>query len=212
MKRLFLTAMAACLCVLAWGQDPFICLTQGAEIKYVQLDARGKETGTTVTTIDKVTGSGKHFDVTQTMTIYDKKGEVIMPAMTVESSIDDGAVSMALNGGLAVEIDSDVPVIPAQMEVGQDLGTGEMRVNVSGLFVTQEITLNKVVAREEITVPAGTYDCFVVEQNITVKLGPIKVSSVQKTWYSRGIGMVKSESYDKKGKIATSQQLASIAN
>lgn len=210
MKKTILTILALCLVTLSWGQDPFCCLREGTELKYVTSTAKGKEMQTSVTKIDEVKGANGNYDVTQTITIYEN-GEVFMKPMTVTAEIRGGNASMALGGSMAIQVDSEVPVVPSDLSVGKKLDTGTMKVVVAGIPVEQIITSNEVVAQEDVVTPAGTFDCFAVEQKVTVKMGPIKVNQAQKIWYSRGYGVIKMEVYDKKGKVAQRQELVELS-
>ena len=207
MKKTILTTLALCLVTLVWGQEkePFCCVTQGAELKYVTTDAKGNETGTAVTKINKVSGADGNYDMEQTITLYVNGKKFI--GMDVNSTIKDGAASLALGGGAAIDVSGDVPLIPARLAVGLELDCGEVKVNMGGIKATQKITSHKVVAREELTTPAGTFDCYVVEQEYTAKMAIIKAKGSQKVWYARGVGNIKTEVYDKKGKLSSTQIL-----
>ena len=85
--------------------------------------------------------------------------------------------------------------------MGLELPVGEAEISLNGLQVKQTTTFHKVVAREEITVPAGTFDCYVVERQYTAETMGISTKSTIKTWYARGIGTVKSETYDEENKL-----------
>ncbi len=208
MKRTVLTLIAACFAAIAFGQknEPFCCVTPGAELTYLSIDAKGKETGTSVTKIKSVSGSDGNYNMTQVITMYANGAQLLQP-VEIKTTIKDGNASVALGGGMVVEVDGAEPIIPSNMEVGQELETGEMTVTMGIVKAKQNISSNKVVAKEEITVPAGTFDCYVVMQEYTASLGPLKVKGSQKTWYARGVGNVKSETYDKKGKLTSSQVL-----
>jgi hypothetical protein len=59
-----------------------------------------------------------------------------------------------------------------------------------------------VLAEETLNTPAGKFDCFKISQKVFMKtLGKIEINSIE--WYSEDVGMVKSETYDKKGKLKT---------
>jgi hypothetical protein len=72
--------------------------------------------------------------------------------------------------------------------------------------MTINITNRKVVGIESVTVPAGTYNCYKITYDIETKLG-IKVSSSAIQWMNKGAGSVKTETYDKKGKLLGSTVL-----
>ncbi len=212
MKRLFLFFMAVGFAAAAYGQanEPFCCVTPGAELKYVTTDAKGKnETGRSVTKINSVSGLNGNYTISQTVTTY-VNGTQLMAPMEITTTITDGNASVALGGGIAVEVNSNIPVIPANLEVGMELQCGDIVMNVAGIKTTQSIESHKVVTREELTTDAGTFDCFVVEQVYTAQVAFVKVKGSQKVWYARGVGNVKTETYNKKGKLASRQTLISF--
>lgn len=49
-----------------------------------------------------------------------------------------------------------------------------------------------------------------IENTTVSKVIGIKQTAIQKIWYGHGIGPVKTNMYNKKGKLMTSQELVSI--
>ena len=80
--------------------------------------------------------------------------------------------------------------------------------NGTALFSTMKINIsNRLVASQEsITTPAGTFNCFKITQDIKVEsimMGmtiPISMKSAE--YYAAGTGLVKSQSFDKNGKLS----------
>lgn len=208
MRKILLSILAISLCALSWGQEkePFCCTKSGAKLVYSTLDAKGNETGSTITTIDSVSGSDGNYSISQTTTVY-SGGQALTKPVTTTATVVNGDCSVALGGGLVIDVSSNVPLLPARLAVGLELGTGNLVMNVSGIKMTQTITSNKCVGREEVTTTAGTFDCYVVEQAYSAKLGPIKTTGTTKTYYARGVGMVKQVSLDKRGKVASENVL-----
>ena len=68
------------------------------------------------------------------------------------------------------------------------------------------LTNRKVVAQESVTVPAGTFDCLKITYDLESK-AMIKITGSATQWMAVGPGLVKSESYDKKGNLISSQLL-----
>ena len=66
--------------------------------------------------------------------------------------------------------------------------------------MTVNIMNRKVEGKESVTTSAGTFDCFVISYDHESKMG-IKIRGSAKQWYSEGVGMVKQENYNKKGKL-----------
>lgn len=67
----------------------------------------------------------------------------------------------------------------------------------------------KVIGQETIKTGAGTFNCYIVEKTVDVKLAGVSEKSSTKSWYARGIGIVKEETYKKK-KLVQSREFISI--
>lgn len=107
--------------------------------------------------------------------------------------------------------------IPKNMYPGQKLNDVNftMKTKASGAEMTiiTNLTERKVGAKEMVTTPAGTFECMPISG---VRKSSMKVMGMNRNmgkpttetiWYSPGIGMVKSENYDDKGKLESSQIL-----
>lgn len=86
----------------------------------------------------------------------------------------------------------------------------EFQFKIAIVNMTISGSKRAITGTERIDTPAGTYDCFILEETITTKA--MMTKEVEKTisWYAYGIGMVKQETYDKKGKLTTTTILNSI--
>ncbi|MCF6348980.1 MAG: DUF3108 domain-containing protein [Flavobacteriaceae bacterium] len=69
----------------------------------------------------------------------------------------------------------------------------------------------KVEKREEITIPAGTFDCYVISFETEFKMG-IKRKGKTRQWLAKGVGIVKTEDYNKKGKVISKSVLTKFSN
>ena len=194
-----------------FAQTPYCCVTKGAVLTYTNYDAKGRESGTTTNIYNDVTViSDKDYDV-QIQTVVN----MALGSSTAETTMEvrNGCASVSMNNG-TMEItttDPDLLRVPYEMSVGQKLPLGDMTMDMNGFKVTAHITENEVVAQEEITTPAGTYDCFVVQQTSWSRVMGIKSETTTKIWYARGIGQVKQESYSK-GKLSATMVLTSVQN
>ena len=101
-------------------------------------------------------------------------------------------------------------MLPANLTTGTTLNDYSITMGIAGINTTSRFTGVKVVAEETIEVSGHSIPCVVVESTASVKVLGMNRSSVQKTWYGRGIGVVKLETYDNKGKLDTTQTLTSI--
>ena len=83
-------------------------------------------------------------------------------------------------------------------------------LNLAGIKTNTEVTGVKAVAEETLDVNGTSIDCVVIENTTVSKVIGIKQTAIQKIWYGHGIGPVKTNMYNKKGKLMTSQELVSI--
>jgi len=108
--------------------------------------------------------------------------------------------------GMDVKVESKSMSIPAVLAVGQKLNEGEITMKVSnqGFQIMNNSTRifnRKVEALEDITTPAGTFKCAKITYEVETKImGLIRTKGIQ--WISSKVGVVKTESYDQKGKLS----------
>lgn len=210
MKKLLISVALTVSAFSCFAQRPYFCVKSGAVLEYTTYDANGKESGTSRTEIISASGSNGNYEIsTKSESFVD--GKSIMSPMEVTASVENGNVSVALAGGPSIDISGDVPFIPSRLAVGMELDCGTITVTTSGVRVSTDILSNRVVGREEIDTPAGTFKCYIVEMEQEAKVIGIKTKGSQKTWYSRGIGTVKAETYDAKGKLVQAQLLTSYS-
>lgn len=108
---------------------------------------------------------------------------------------------------------NDPLFIPANPLVGQTLSNAKLGTNLMNkktgdlqetlaLYGTERV----VLAKEFVTVPAGVFECYKIRTIIhthSVVLGiSFKYNFTLYEWYASGLGVVKSEAYDKKGEFA----------
>jgi len=116
--------------------------------------------------------------------------------------------------GMDMEIDSDNMTMPSNLSDGQTLNDGRVSITISNsgikmMTMTVHVTNRKVEGFEKITTPAGTFDCVKISFDSEMKMiFKIKTSGVQ--WFCKEIGVVKSENYDKKGKLSGTSMITKI--
>jgi hypothetical protein len=118
------------------------------------------------------------------------------------------------NEEITVNITVDEITIPSNLSVGQKLKEGNVTVEFVGgpIVITNitKITNREVTAHEDISTPAGTFKCYKIEQDISNKMGFITVQVHSIDWVKEGTGTVRSESYNKKGKLQGVTELVEI--
>ena len=103
--------------------------------------------------------------------------------------------------------------LPNDLHVGQSLKDANMNmaINMGGMKMNISVDMlnRKVDKKESITTPAGTFDCFALSYDSEMKMG-MKMNFKIKEWISEGVGVVKSESYNKNGKLMGYSELTSF--
>jgi len=103
--------------------------------------------------------------------------------------------------------------LPNNLSVGQNLKDAQIKmiINMGAMKMNMNIDMvnRKVNAKESITTEAGTYNCFALSYNTEMKMG-LKQSFEIKEWISEGVGVVKTETYNKGGKLMGYSELTSI--
>lgn len=115
-----------------------------------------------------------------------------------------------------VDIKSDDSDMPANLAVGQTLKDGTITMtmkNTAVQMMNMRITVKnrKVEAIETITTPAGTFECYKISYNVESKM-MFTMESKGVEWIAKDVGMIKSESHDKNGKLTGSTVLTSLKN
>lgn len=106
---------------------------------------------------------------------------------------------------------------PSNPEAGQTLADASptMTVMLNGVQImsmTIHITNRKVEGEETITTPAGTFDCIKFSDDTEIKSMMMKVKTHNISWMAKNVGLVRMESYDDKGKLASKNILTSFTN
>ena len=196
--------------------NPYVPALKGAKWEITNYSAKGKETGKVANELVDIVKSGSEIKFTIKTTSYDKKGEETF-SNTFDAYCKNGKfefdMAFKMNGeALQAYEDMDIEVDASEFQIpsmdaapGTLLKDGSLVVDVASNSVhmfkmTVLITDRKVEAREEIKTPAGSFDCLKLSQKISTKMIiGIEASSIE--WYSKEVGMVRSESYNKKGKL-----------
>lgn len=229
-KKLISTAIICFMIVLgAYAQEcnAALFLKKGSVLEYTSFTKKGKEDGKTIHETIAVSEDGSKFTADIKSTVIDKKGEEAM-TMEYKAICEDGLFSVDMSRffnsaqlqqydaeDIKLEMDGNVLEFPANMTSETELNDGNFTVRVNkGDFtivtMTFDVTNRKVVGTEKITTKAGTFDCQKVTFDFNTKMGIIKVRGSGVEWYLQDKVIVKSESYNKKGKLLAYSELTSM--
>jgi len=201
---------------IARGQDcDYYPFKKGAVMAFQSLDEKGRLTGSSRLTINDIQLSGGVSEYFVKNETFDSKNklqnslEYSMKCENGEFSIDMRSMidpkSMEGFKDLEVSISGSDMTFPAVLVPGQSLPDADITIGTSSggmslMNLSVKVTNRKVVGVEPVTVPAGTFECFKLTYDVETKLG-LKISSSAVQWMSKGVGSIKTESYDKRGKL-----------
>ena len=188
---------------------------EGTIIEYKDFDAKDKLTGSSIQTISKVVEDGSNLTVGIDFQGFDKKGENLLNGnfevrcidgtfyMDMKNMLDAAALSAYKE--MEVEVNSNDLAYPSNMSAGTKLPDADITVGISSggvkmFTMTVYITNRLVDAIESVTTPAGTFECFKTSFDMETKM-MIKIQAKATQWIAEDVGMVRTENYNKKGKL-----------
>jgi hypothetical protein len=227
MKRL-LTFSLGCIFLVAGirAQDCTMYFPgeENTQLEYKQFDKKGNPAGSSIQKITGITRNAGSVITEVSSEQFDAKGKSLGSAQ-LQARCENGIYYIDMKNYMnqqSMESYKDMEMtmeggnleIPGNLKAGDVLKNGDMKMSFSSggmtvLNMTIAITNRKVDAVESITTPAGTFECYKISYDIATKM-MINIKAKGTEWYSRDVGMVKSESYSSDGKLMGSTVLASV--
>jgi len=225
-KQIFFVAITFMLvCSLtAQAQEIFFPTKAGIVLTYVNKDAKAKVSGYVRQTIKTVEGSGDNFSITYAGEALDSKEKPIgdqQMEILYTVTINNGVVEFDMKTFAApgtegfITIEGDKLRIPKTLSPGDKLDDAKFTMTINmGFKIKTEVALTdqQCLAIEDVTVPAGTFKCRKVTQTSTATVLRKTTETKTVAWYAPGIGTVKNETYDAKGKLTGSMELMDLKN
>lgn len=207
MKKFLTLLFLPLFCCNMWAQEGYHNSNVGSTLKWVIHDGSGALFGYCHETLVKMEGDMDNARIDYSYMFYDEDNQSVIGTKPFEFyvTIEDGKTRAYVNNVVKAKQSGDyMPVgdissIPDDIKVGDNLRATEIQVKVLTVFTARNIYNNRsVTARESVEVPAGCYDCFLVEDDeFFTGAGPFHV----KTWVAKGIGIVKQIIYKKDGSV-----------
>jgi hypothetical protein len=203
----------------------FYPMSKGMVLGYQNLDSKGKLTSKTKTTCFDMSTDHSGATIYKVTTVNTNAKDVDLSTRNYEMKCKDGKFSMDLASfaspdamqefqNMTINFDANNQVYPEVLSAGQALPDINATISTAAeggtantLAVT--ITNRKVVDIEKITVPAGEFDCYKISYSMELKSGSEK-SFIVNEFISVGVGRIKIDSYDKKGKLVSSSVLVEL--
>lgn len=219
MKSIFIALLLIFTANTSFAQDdcrPYVPVEKGTKWEITNYSGKGKVTGRITYELIDVVSDGNSTTFSINSKSFDQKNKEIFET-SFEAYCKGGKfefdMAMKMDGStmqsyenMELDVDAttfDIPSMDAS--AGTTLEDGSLIVKVGSgavpIFKMTVLVTDRVVeAREQRQTPAGNYDCIRLTQKMSTKL-VVNIQGSSKEWYAEGIGMVRSESYNKKGKL-----------
>lgn len=231
MKFIFFTLSSIIFQIsLSIAQCTMMPFVQGRTLNYDLFNAQNKLTGTVKYTFQDVGSSSNGLTANVLVENFDAKGK-LQHSNEVKYTCNNNLFSIDMRSSLnpntmsaykdmTIQGETSYLDFPVQATAGSSLQDAMLflrvydKSNKEFATINSTVTNRKVLDAESISIASGTYDCMKISSNASLlikTLGfglPVETSSVE--WWSSGVGLVKSETYNKSGKIISTMQLNSV--
>lgn len=204
-------------------------LAKGMKWTYQEFNKKGNLDGTSTTFVEDVIYTESKTEYKIKVTSTDAKGntEEGIEGNTFSYICENGILKMDMSqlipqetqdgfSDMEVSIEQTEMAIPSTLKAGQKLDDASITMKVSSggmdiMTITVHVTDRKVEKMESITTDAGTFNSALMTYKTSMKMGFMNTTSTSKDWLSPEVGLVKSESYDKNGKLMSSRVLSEFS-
>ena len=210
----------------------FIWFKKGAKMKFEELDGKGKSVSQSqmlITDVKTVAGN----TIADAKFSDNKKNEFEMQYkcangklyMDFSSALKEAMAKAGGDKGQSAEAVKNMEMgfsdgfmtFPSSMYPGQNLDDAVFTMKTTSsnmsMDVTSSLSNRKVVAKEKVTTPAGTFDCLKITGTRTTTMNMLGTTrnmgkpTQEHIWMAPGIGNIKQEVYNDKGKLESKNQL-----
>lgn len=198
--------------------NQYFPIKNGAEWIFETYNGKGKVTGRNQQSVTAFTATASGFKGTIHTIMFDEKGKEITKG-DLDVACDKGTITMDMRkfipqeqfnafGAKEIKVESENLEFPPVLKAGQTLKDGTITVTAvdSQLPMSMVVTIFErvVEAQESITTPAGTFNCYRIKSKMHLKnqvaiTMNFDFSAIE--WLAPDGGTIKSESYNKNGKL-----------
>jgi hypothetical protein len=212
------------------AQCTFMPFVQGRVLKYDLFNAQNKNTGSVTYTFKEVSTGSNNTNALVLVENFDAKGKLINSnevkytcnqntfSIDMQSNLNPNTLSAYKD--MTIQGETSYLDFPVSAAAGTVLNDAILFLRVYDksqkefATIQSTVTNRKVLDIENISTPSDSYSCMKISSNSsllvkTLGLGiPIETSSVE--WWSAGVGLIKSETYNKSGKIISTMILKEV--
>lgn len=195
-------------------------------------DKKAKENGKVTYTISDIKKTGDAITANFTSEMVDEKGKSLSKGsgkykcaggnLFVDARTSMPQEQMGAYKDMDVKADEVFIEYPASFSSGQSLKDANFKmevINKGNAFstITMNQTNRKVEGKESVTSPAGTWECWKISYDGRFRAtvgGPsgigIPFNFKSTEWFAPGFGIVKTETYNKNGKLIGSTLITAV--
>lgn len=196
----------------------------GTKMELTFYDKKDKVSQVLKYQVEKNTPTATGIDVFFFNQTYDKNGKLLVKGDfemqckngQIYADVRNIATDMTPVADAKVSFTGDKLTYPHNLTAGQKLDDVNCEIkqtmsNGMSLFtVDMNITNRKVEGFETVTTPAGTFECVKISYDYNTKMSFMKKQGRTIEYLAKGVGVVKVENFDKKGKKESYQLLTKL--
>lgn len=204
---------------------------KNGEVQMTTYDRKGEANGKLTYTISDVASSGSTTTANFKSEMVNDKGKTLSTGagkykceagvLYADAKVAMPQENMAAYKNMEVKADEIYIEYPSSMSAGQVLKDVNFKMDLySKETLSTTITFDevnrKVEGKESVTTSAGTWECWKIKYDMKFKAStmPLNIGipfNMQVTeWFAPGFGIVKSETYNKSGKLMGSSAITSV--
>jgi len=220
MKKAFLLLTTLLFTLPLLAGEPYFCTRTGTKLHYERYKAKDhKLAQTTLFEIDAYDGSQVHYAIS----LKKANGSDMFGGRSLQTAYiaANGDVTMdfgqTVKGflrnmfpGMKITATESRALLPENMQPGDTLPETHCTVKIAGFSANFDVTERTVLRREQITTPAGTFDCMVVRERKQENAPLHHHDNWLDNYYVPGLGYVRHDKYDKNLRLQESEVLISI--
>jgi len=209
------------------GCSKYYPMIEGSSFEYTNYNKKGKIEGITNYSVTSVIPQGSATKANLAIKLVDKKGKELYKSNYSFTCEDDvvkidyqslfPAQMMGQYDDMGVDMDitgTDIE-IPNNLEVGQKLADANITIKMSMSGINMNISVDQtnreVEKTESVTTTAGTFECYVLNEDTRSKTMGATIELLSKIWLAEGVGMIKQETYKKNGDLMSKTELSKFS-
>lgn len=192
---------------------------------YSYFNSKGKLTGKSVNTVKSVsTNADGSLTAEIEVASQDKKGRETSTG-SYHVNCKDNALSLNITEVMApnmkaslesmeLDITGDIFELPFNLKAGQELPDTQTEISagtngVTIISMAINHTNRMVEGMEKVHTEAGSFDCIKISYDVSINMMITKNFHVV-SWYSKETGLVKQETYNKRGQLDSKTELTGL--